>query len=73
LCFSVFSDWVWPEMKKVAGDGEYRRWRGEGEPEKKKKKERKKERKKETRCVHEVREKKKKIECFVLILFFLKW
>jgi hypothetical protein len=21
LCFSVFSGWVWPEMKNVAGDG----------------------------------------------------
>jgi hypothetical protein len=66
----------WPEMKNVAGDGiagdgECRRWRGEGELEKKKKK--KKKRKKPAGGVCEVREKKKKIGCFVLILFFLKW
>jgi hypothetical protein len=67
----VFSGWVWPEMKNIVGDsiaedGECRRWRGERELEKKKKT------KKETRCVREVRE-KKKTGCFVLILFFLKW
>jgi hypothetical protein len=62
----------WPEMKNVAGDGECRRWRGEGKLEKKKKKKKKK--KETSRCVREVgrRRKKKKIRCFVLILFFLK-
>jgi hypothetical protein len=50
----------WPEMKNVtrdgiAGDGECRRRKGEGELEKKKKKKKKKE---TSRCVREVREKK---------------
>jgi hypothetical protein len=42
LCFSVFSGWVWPEMKNVTGDGECRCWRGEGELEKKTHKKKKK-------------------------------
>jgi hypothetical protein len=65
----MFSDWVWPEMKKVAGDGECRCWRGEGELEKKKKKKKKK---KETRCVREVREKKKKNQVFCSHFIFLE-
>jgi hypothetical protein len=32
LCFSVFSDWVWPEMKKVTGDGDPQLGHGQTQP-----------------------------------------